>query len=261
MADAAAAVRRAFDRAAATYDSAAGVQREICARLAREMDEHLPQGEVHLVADAGCGTGYGLEHLQARFPAAQCVAIDFAPAMLAQMRAQHSARPLCADLQALPLADGSIDALWSSLALQWCSPERALAEFARVLRPGGAAWIATLGPDTLQELRTAFAQVDDAEHVLRFRPAEDWAPIAATSGFEVLAERRETACVRAPELRGVIAHLKGIGAHRMDAAPRTALTRAQWRTLEAAYERFRGADGLLPASYDVILLTLRRRKP
>lgn len=261
MADAAVAVRRAFDRAAASYDSAAGVQREICARLAQAMGEHPPQGPVRRVADAGCGTGYGLDPLQARFPAAQCVAIDFAPAMLARMRTQHSALPLCADLQALPLATGSIDALWSSLALQWCSAERAVAEFARVLRPGGMAWIATLGPDTLHELRAAFAEVDDAEHVLRFRPAEDWARIAAAAGFEVLAERREQAFVRAPELRGVIAHLKGIGAHRIDAAPRTPLTRGQWRRLEAAYEAFRADDGLLPATYDVILLTLRHRKP
>lgn len=259
MADAALAVRRAFDRAAATYDSAASVQREICARLARTMGEHPPQGEVRRVADAGCGTGYGLDHLQARFAAAQCVAIDFAPAMLARMSAHHPALPLCADLQALPLATGSIDALWSSLALQWCSAERAVAEFARVLRPGGTAWIATLGPDTLHELRTAFTEVDDAEHVLRFRPAEDWAPISAAAGFEVLAERRENAFVRAPALRGVIAHLKGIGAHRIDAAPRRPLTRAQWRTLEQAYERWRGPDDLLPASYDVLLLALRRR--
>lgn len=259
MADALRAVRRAFDRAAATYDTAAGVQREICAQLARCVDADPPHAPVARVADAGCGTGYGLEHLRARFPDAQCLAVDFAPAMLERARSRHAVLPLCADLQALPLAGASLDALWSSLALQWCAPERALAEFARVLRPEGMAWIATLGPNTLHELRAAFAAVDDTEHVLRFRPAGDWTRIAAESDFEVVAERRGTAFVRAPELRGVIAHLKGIGAHRIDTRPRQPLTRAQWRTLESAYERFRTPDGLLPATYDVILLTLRRR--
>lgn len=256
--DAARAVRRAFDRAAASYDGAAGVQREICARLAGLMQECPPTAPPRRIIDAGCGTGYGLRPLAEHFPTAERLAIDFAPAMLQRSRQHHPATPLCADLQALPLRDGSVDALWSSLALQWCDAGRALREFARVLAVDGTAWIATLGPDTLTELRQSFAQVDDAEHVLRFRPAADWALLARAAGLGVLTERRERCFVRAPDLRGLIAHLKGIGAHRIDATPRRPLTRAEWRRLEHAYEAFREPDGLLPASYDVILLALRR---
>lgn len=256
--DAARAVRRAFDRAAAGYDAAAGVQREICKRLAALMQACPPIRTPDRVVDAGCGTGYGLEWLGAQFPAAERIAIDFAPSMLQRTLSRHAAQPLCADLQALPLRDGCVDALWSSLALQWCDPSRALGEFARIMRAGATAWIATLGPATLHELRAAFAQIDDAAHVLDFRPADDWTRIALSAGFDVLALQCDTARVRAPDLRGVISHLKGIGAHRFDAAPRQPLGRPQWRRLEAAYETYRDADGLLPASYDVILLALRR---
>jgi malonyl-CoA O-methyltransferase len=192
------------------------------------------------------------------FPDAEHLAIDFAPAMLQQARSHDSARPLCADLQALPLAACSLDALWSSLALQWCDAQLALDEFARVLKPGGTAWIATLGPGTLDELRQAFRAVDDEEHVLRFSHSDEWTAIARKAGFDVLLERREHTCVLAQELRGIIAHLKGVGAHRIGAAPRRALRRSEWRTLERAYENHRRNDGLLPATYDVILLTLRR---
>jgi malonyl-CoA O-methyltransferase len=251
-------VRRAFDRAAASYDTAAGVQREICARLAALIDTHPPREVPRRLADAGCGTGYGLEVLRQHFPEAARLAIDFAPAMLHTSARNGGIWPLCADLQALPLAARSLDALWSSLALQWCDAQTALDEFARVLKPGGMAWIATLGPDTLCELRDAFAAVDDEEHVLRFRPSGEWAEMARKAGFEVLLERREQTCVLAMELRGVIAHLKGIGAHRIGAAPRRALRRSEWNVLEHAYERHRRSDGLLPANYDVILLALRR---
>ncbi|MDX5363250.1 MAG: malonyl-ACP O-methyltransferase BioC [Pseudazoarcus pumilus] len=253
------AVRQAFDRAAPGYDAAAGVQREISQRLAGLMKAYPPVHPPRCVVDAGCGTGYGLQWLHEQFAQAGHIALDFAPAMLQRAVATHAARPLCADLQALPLRDACVDALWSSLALQWCEPARALGEFARVLRPGATAWIATLGPATLHELREAFAQVDNARHVLAFRSADEWTYIAETAGFELLERRCETASVRAADLRGVIGHLKGIGAHRFDTTPRSPLTRPQWRRLEQAYEHHRDRQGMLPATYDVILLALRRR--
>ena len=163
------AVRAAFDKAADHYDAVAAVQRAACDRL---LDLATGQGfQPGRVLDAGCGTGYALPGLRRRFPAAELLALDFAPAMLRRHPA-GLARPLCADLEHLPLADGCLDAIWSSYALQWCAPGRAFPELARGLRPGGQLWIATLGPGTLAELRDAFRQVDDAEHVLPFQPPE-----------------------------------------------------------------------------------------
>jgi malonyl-CoA O-methyltransferase len=61
----------------------------------------------------------------------------------------------------MPLADNSVAHIFSSLALQWCENIPALMfEIERVLQPGGTAVIATLGPDTLRELRSAWAKVD-----------------------------------------------------------------------------------------------------
>ncbi len=256
------AVRGAFDRAAASYDRAAIVQREICHRLLDFASRHTPDGRVAHVLDAGCGTGYGLADLAARFPDATLVALDFAPAMLEQLPGRGepgAAGPLCADLEALPLATGSIDLAWSSLALQWCDPALALAELARVLRPGGAAWVATLGPETLAELRAAFALVDDAEHVLRFTAPETLLGLARQQGFTVAAHARGPSYALASDLRGLLRDIKAIGAHRVGAARRRApLGREAWRMLEAAYEPHRRDDGRLPATYDVVLLALKK---
>lgn len=256
-------MRRAFDRAAASYDSAAAVQREVCQRLAAFGAGHPPARPVEHVLDAGCGTGYGLGLLAKRFPQAALVALDFAPAMLQtlQLQAEVAALPalVCADVEALPLADRSVDLLWSSLTLQWCEPARAMSEVARVLRPGGAAWLATLGPRTLYELREAFSAVDEAEHVIRFQAPDAWERHAKQAGLTVRASENAPAYALAPDLRTLLRDIKTIGAHTVGEARRRApLGRAAWRTLEARYEPHRRADGELPATYDVILLALER---
>src|SRR5690606_10943683 len=246
------AVREAFDRAAPGYDKEAGMQRAICRRLLEVARAHPPGVEAQRILDAGCGTGYALPLLAELAPGAKLFGADFAPAMLRQCCAVFpSAQLVCADLEQLPLADASVDALWSSLSMQWCGPRHALRECARVLAPGGVAWIATLAPNTLHELRTAFRAVDDKEHVLQFTPPETWLTEAAAAGFSIEASHRESISFLAPDLRSIIRHLKGIGAHRPSARPGPPLGKTAWRHLETAYDAYRRTDGMLPATYDV----------
>ena len=257
------AVRQAFNRAADSYDGAAAIQREICHALAALLDAHPPVEPVAAVLDAGCGTGYGLSLLAQRFPQATRVALDFAPAMLSRIPAaaqpDHPHLPVCADLEALPLAAGAMDAVWSSLTLQWCDPALALAELARVLQPGASAWLATLGPATLWELRDAFSSIDDAQHVIRFHDAAHWQQAASVAGFSVLEASTRPMYAVAPDLRRLLRDIKAIGAHSVGPERRRQpLGRAAWRTLEAHYEQHRRPDRLLPATYDVIFLALRK---
>ena len=256
------AVRDAFDRAATSYDSAAAIQREICHRLAGFAAAAPCADTPRHVLDAGCGTGYGLDLLASLCPEAQVLALDFAPGMLRRLaasRPEGDPALICGDLESLPIACESLDVVWSSLALQWCDPALSLAEIARVLRPGGVAWLATLGPATLWELREAFAVVDDAEHVIRFHPLDRWREQAADVGFDVIAADAPHVHALASDLRHLLHDIKAIGAHSVGSGPRPALTRAGWRRLEACYEAHRRADGLLPATYDLILLALRKR--
>lgn len=255
------AVRHAFNRAADSYDGAAAIQREICHALAALLERHPPTGPVTSVLDAGCGTGYGLGLLAQRLPGVTRIALDFAPAMLNRIPAEAPAPPflpLCADIEALPLAAGSMDAIWSSLTLQWCDPVLALSELARVLRPGAPAWLATLGPATLWELRDAFSGIDSARHVIHFHDAAHWRQAACTAGFSVLEATPQPMYAVAPDLRRLLRDIKAIGAHSVPQRRRQPLGRGAWRALEARYEQHRRADGLLPATYDVIFLALEK---
>ncbi len=240
-------LRRAFENAVPSYDGASAVQRRVCDRLAAELPS-FPDPDTLL--DAGCGTGYGLRLLRARYPQARALALDLAPAMLA--RVGGDARRLVGDVERLPLADRSVDLYWSSLTLQWCDLAAALGEAARVLRAGGRLAVATLGPDTFRELRLAFAAADSHRHTLDFATP---ARIAATAaGFFECRFARQTEVAHYPDLKALLRAIKAMGANQVGGARRTGLlSRGAWQRVESAYEALREAPGL-PLSYDVITL-------
>ncbi|MCB1911543.1 MAG: methyltransferase domain-containing protein [Zoogloeaceae bacterium] len=255
------AIRAAFEGAAPSYDEAASVQREICRHLSLMAHSHGLIDQRGLLLDVGCGTGFGLECLAALAPGAERIALDFAHAMLRRLAVAPDTYPLCADLEAIPLSDGCVDGVWSSLALQWSTPDRAFPELVRVLKPGGRAWLASLGPQTFHELRSAFEAVDQARHVIDFHAPESWAQCAISAGFEIRALERRECFAWSATLRGLLRDIRAIGAHSLGDGPRKPLNRQQWRQLEAAYEACRRGNGLLPATYDVILAVLERPKP
>ncbi len=253
------AVARRFGRAAASYEAVAGVQRQVCARLAELAAAHPPAAGPLL--DAGCGTGQGLALLAGLHPQRCVLGLDLAPPMLARLRERRPAQPcIAADVHALPLAAGSLGGIWSSLCLQWCEAGAVLAEFARVLAPGGVAWLATLGPATFHELRTAFAGIDDAAHVLDCEPPEQLVRSAAGAGLSLQAEERHRFEAAAGDLAGLLRDIKALGAQGVSGPRRRGLLGKQaWRTVEARYEAHRRADGRVAVSYDALFLILRKR--
>lgn len=114
------------------------------------------------ILDAGCGPWRHAKALRARYAKADVIALDYSLRMLqAGMRDQPfwtrgAASPVCGDFARLPLATGSVQVVWSNMALHWVSdPLAAFKECARVLAPEGLLMFSTLGPDSLKELRVA----------------------------------------------------------------------------------------------------------
>ncbi|MCX9155112.1 methyltransferase domain-containing protein [Niveibacterium sp. 24ML] len=241
-------IRDAFGAAAPDYDKHAAVQRAIVGDL---LAWTRPPGNMNApLLDAGCGTGFASEALRQR--AAHVIGIDLAPAM-ATLAAQRGESGIAADLEHLPLRNASIACYWSSLAWQWCKAQDAAREAARVLMPGGRLQVATLGPDTLAELRACFAGLDQAEHVRQFESPAAIDAALRTAGFVDIRHTRHTRSGYAPDLASLLRDIRGVGAHTLgESRRRGMLGRHAWQRLCAAYEVHREPSGL-PARYDVLL--------
>lgn len=245
------AIRAAFGRAATRYDTVAEVQRRI-ARLLLEGSPVLLEGNI---LDAGCGTGFGAAHLRRQAVAGRVFALDAAHAMCVQ---SANALTVCGDIEALPLADASMDLYWSSLAWQWTRPAMAIAEAARVLKPGGSLRVATLGPETLRELRHAFSCADGHPHVRDFDAPELHAELLVSHGFHTITLERSREQTFSPDLTSLLRDIRTLGAAELGQSRRRGLLgRQAWLRLLSAYESFREAPGL-PVSYDVITLSATR---
>jgi malonyl-CoA O-methyltransferase len=247
-------VRRSFDRAAKTYDAAAVLHTEVRDNLLQRLQ--LTTLKPGVVLDAGAGTGHASRALKRLYSKARVIALDSSLNMLFLAgRRQSWLHPfdrVCADAELLPLADGSVDLIVSNLLLQWCRPDALFAEFRRVLAPHGLLSFSAFGPDTLRELRSAWAAVDSHTHVHRFIDMHDLGDALVRSGFAAPVLDVERFTLKYLDVRKVAADLKALGAHNAAAGrPRGLTTGRKFAAMQAAYEQFR-QDGRLPATYEVV---------
>jgi malonyl-CoA O-methyltransferase len=256
--------QRAFDRAARTGVDAAALQSEVERRMLERLElvRLVPQR----VLDAGCGTGRGLGLLRGRYPSADLLGVDFAPAairaasrsesfasrarrLLSRARLSH----VMADFSRLPMAGSSVDLLWSNLALAWAEdPLASLREFQRVLAPGGLLMFSSYGPDTLKELKTAFSSVSRARRVHDFVDMHDVGDMLVACGFASPVMDVETITLTYEGVADLARDLKASGQTCAARDRPHALTgSATWRGMLAAYERER-RNGRLQATIEVV---------
>lgn len=148
--------------------------------VAREVAHASGFGGPPRILDAGCGTGGGLDRW-ALAVGAPGYGVDLASAALGHCRARGQDGIALASVEALPFGAGTFDAVVSLdvLCLEGLDEARALAEFRRVLRPGG---LLVLNLPAFEALR---GEHDRAVRIRRrFRSAE-LADLLRESGFRV----------------------------------------------------------------------------
>ncbi len=255
-------VGRRFARVAETYRDHDFFVREIDRRMQERLDYvNIQPGRI---LDLGCSRGGSFSGLAARYPEAELIGLDLVPAMLAEdspQRAgwqrwlgigkQRGPLRLAGDAAKLPLKSRSTAVVWSNLLLHWLDdPIPALAEAHRVLEVGGLLMFSTLGPDTLRELRSAFA--DGYAHTQRFADMHDLGDMLIGCGFADPVMDMEVVTLTYDDLDALFNELRAAGSTCAMKARRHGLTgRHSWAAGKAAYEAMR-RDGKLPATFEVV---------
>ncbi len=146
------------------------------------------------LVEVGAGTGRLVATLHAQLPSARITAVEPDPQAraIAMARSGRAARWLEGRAEALPLPDGSVDAVVMALVLHHLAPDAkraALREARRVLRPGGALYVADFGPPAGWLASLGFAVIELADGRAGTRPHRDGAvpELIAASGLDAPA--------------------------------------------------------------------------
>ncbi len=241
-------VRRRFDHAAGSFAGADFVHRHTAAGL---LERLAPMTfTVERVLDAGSAAGAASRALARTWRKSRVISLDFSLPMLRQARASRSRFARISELQAdaaqLPLADGSIDLVFANMLLPWSiDPAGFLGEVRRVLRKEGVFAFSTLGPDSLREVREAWAEVDADEHVNAFPDMHDVGDLVVRAGLRDPVVDVDYLTVAYRSTAALFKDLTAAGARNCLAGRRRTLTGKQrFARMRAALERGFAGDGL-----------------
>lgn len=234
-------IRRAFDRAAPTYDAHADVQKRLALGLAARVED-APTS----ILELGCGTGMLTARLRQRFPGARIVAVDFAPAMAARTRdAVPDADVLVADVETLD-PDERFALTISSATVQWFADPTAT--FGRLVPASDRVLIGTFGPRTFWELDAVFTELGE-DRGSTLPSADDWVALLRAAGAAEVASATEEVVVHYRSAAAFLEALRGVGATG-GAARHTVGTVSQ--ALRLYDERFRDGEGV-HVTYELVV--------
>lgn len=202
----------AFGAAAGRYDDHAGPQRFAAGLVADLAQRQNPSG-VARILEIGCGTGFLTRDIQSRWPGAELVVTDLSPQMLARTATGGlvAGRFMTMDGEAPPFEGAWFDLILSSLAFQWFDDlEAACRRLVALLRPGGSLIFSTMGQGSFARWRAAHVACGVQAGVPDYPSLDSLrAMLGRFDDAFAFDEDHRLGCGGG---RGLVSHLKGIGA-------------------------------------------------
>ncbi|MEI6334689.1 MAG: malonyl-ACP O-methyltransferase BioC [Methylococcaceae bacterium] len=249
-----AGIKRSFAAASKTYDPVAELQRTVGRELLHVIDTTHLTGTL---LDLGCGTGFLTGELLARSRYETMIALDIALPMLQATQSKLADKSniayVCADAEHLPLGGQCIDGVLSNLALQWCrNLDAVFTDIKRVLKPDGQLVFSTFGPQTLHELKSAWATVDDYSHVNEFYSEAQLKHFLLQAGFKNSQLKSTVYISRYQSVWTLMQELKHLGAQHVVAGRNKKITtKTAMQKMITAYQKHKVSDQI-PATFEVI---------
>ena len=250
-------IRNSFDKATLTYDGSAVLQREVGRRVIERLD--LFKINPAIILDIGSGTGYAKTILSDKFPRKNLIEMDISYEMLAHSRRiskkkiwpfSRSVNQICGDLDTLPIKKRSIDFVWANFVLDWVdSIPNVFSSIRDVLCPGGLFVFATMGQDTLMELRACSNEARCNGLVNDFPDMHDLGDSLLRAGFVGPVVDVEMFSLTYHSLKELVKELKNCGSSRKADG---CVSTETWDNIEKKYEKFRNGAGKLPATFEVV---------
>ncbi len=252
-----------FNKASALYEDSAVLQKQVLEEMFLRLK--LLKINPNSILDLGCGPGNAGPELKAAYKPHDLIYLDFAYDMLRKAEEKNrdhflkvfssktTQRFICADMEAIPLAENSVDMVWSNLSLQWCNDlDQVFTQIAKTLTHNGLFIFSTFGPSTLHELRISLASFSQYSHVNQFIDMHDIGDALMRCGFSDPVLDVDVYTLTYSTFKEIMYDLKQIGARNALQGRAKGMTgKGFLYQLEKLYEAYR-ADEKLPASYEVV---------
>jgi malonyl-CoA O-methyltransferase len=255
-------VARQFDHRCGRLGSHDALLRESARRMLDRLDyiRLAPQR----ILDIGCGLGRSRADLLAHYGTASWTGIELSESLARAGRTEQRRglgmarlwrempRWIVADGARLPVAEDSVDLVFSNLMLHWHpAPHLVLPEWKRVLRVGGLLMFSCFGPDTLVELRTAVAAALPRASPMPFVDMHDFGDMMVASGFATPVMDVERLTLTFASATAVLAEVRALGGNPRDDRPAALPSGRQARGLLRALDAQRNAEGRIPLTFEI----------
>lgn len=244
-----------YSRAAKSYDNANYLQREISDRVINRLQ--FVKVQPQWVLDLGCGTGNSVKSLKDTYKEANVIGLDVAFSMVEQAKnkqdLQQAKKYICADAYLLPIASNSLDLVFSNFVLHWCDDlSLVFQELFRVLKPGGLLIFATVGPDSLKELKQSWKAIDNHSHVRDFLDMHDVGDKLMQARFYDPVIDMELVTLEYDNILSLLRDVQSWGSHNVTPEQKKGFTTpGQIKRLEKAYQQFQTNEHL-PVTFEII---------
>ncbi len=241
-------IAQSFGMASRSYDLSSRLQRF----SGKNLIPWLPQNKESVILDLGSGTGFFAHIFSAQYN--NIFGLDISKQMLdfAQENRDKQIKWIQGDAHKLPLADESVDFIYSNLVLQWCDPlDLVINEVMRVLKPGGQFAFATLTDGTLHELKHAWSQADNDQHVIDFVSESKIENLMNSEKYTLIEHQNHKVVLEYENVFHLARELKGIGANILSQTNKGLSGKTKWQKMNQGYSVFKDEGGIYPASYYV----------